>query len=313
MPHPFTQTRGFASLQDRLKRYPVGEPLTGFVGLEHLVMNKDGLMISFDVQRPAAGTAARGVVVLAHGLNEHKGRYAHVARALTAAGFVVYLVDHQGHGRSEGRRLFVHHFHDFAEDVLMFVRLAKKQNPELASSVFMMGHSLGGAVAIDAVLTAPDEFRGAVFSAPASEVPPNVSRPLFLVLKLLSRIAPHAKLAGLDVTTLCRDEGVLTAYGNDPLIQRGKLPTRIIAELLAFADTIPARAAEIKLPYLLIQGSADRIVPPESSDHLHSKTSSADKTYVRVEGGYHELMNEDPAALDAVVAWLVAHAGGKGV
>ena len=47
---------------------------------------------------------AKGNVFIVHGLGEHMGRYEHVAAALTAAGFNVFGVDHQGHGRSEGER-----------------------------------------------------------------------------------------------------------------------------------------------------------------------------------------------------------------
>jgi len=257
-PHLFRATKGFNSLADRLKRYSVGEALTGVVGLDHCVMNKSGLMIAYEVRRPPEGRPAIGVVVLAHGLNEHMGRYAHVARAMTEAGLCCYLVDHQGHGRTEGRRLDVHHFHDFTEDLLLIVRLAKRENPDLASKVFVLGHSMGGAIAIDAVLTAPGEFRGAVFSSPASELHPRTMTPAkFALVKVLGRVAPHLGVGDLDVSTLCRDEGVLTAYHNDPLIQHGRrLPARLVAELLSFLDTVPKRAGDISLPYLLIHGTA---------------------------------------------------------
>lgn len=45
-----------------------------------------------------------GVVCLVHGLGEHGGRYAHVARRFNASGYAVVAVDLRGHGMSEGRR-----------------------------------------------------------------------------------------------------------------------------------------------------------------------------------------------------------------
>ena len=44
------------------------------------------------------------VVLIAHGLGEHAGRYGHVAERLVADGAAVYAPDHHGHGRSDGEK-----------------------------------------------------------------------------------------------------------------------------------------------------------------------------------------------------------------
>lgn len=43
---------------------------------------------------------ARGTVLLSHGYAEHCGRYTHLRRALTRAGYDVAFYDHAGHGLS---------------------------------------------------------------------------------------------------------------------------------------------------------------------------------------------------------------------
>ena len=51
----------------------------------------------------------RAVIVIAHGMAEHSGRYDHFARFLAENGFAVYMNDHAGHGRSaqiKGRTAF---------------------------------------------------------------------------------------------------------------------------------------------------------------------------------------------------------------
>jgi alpha-beta hydrolase superfamily lysophospholipase len=48
--------------------------------------------------------AARGTVLLVHGLGEHIGRYEHVAAHLNAWGWRVAGYDQRGHGRSQGAR-----------------------------------------------------------------------------------------------------------------------------------------------------------------------------------------------------------------
>jgi pimeloyl-ACP methyl ester carboxylesterase len=51
--------------------------------------------------------APRAVVVIAHGIGEHSGRYAHVAGRFTVASFATYALDHRGHGQSSGPRALV--------------------------------------------------------------------------------------------------------------------------------------------------------------------------------------------------------------
>jgi pimeloyl-ACP methyl ester carboxylesterase len=140
-------------------------------------VNRAGLRIHFTVRAPAgvdpdgaqgeaaaaavaAGrhgdNAAIGIVVIVHGFAEHGGRYEHVAAALTRAGFVVYVMDHQGHGQSEGDRAHVVKFTDYAEDVLTLARMAQERHHLLTNRTFLLGHSMGGAIAIQAMQWAAD-------------------------------------------------------------------------------------------------------------------------------------------------------------
>ena len=89
---------------------------------------------------------ARAVVVIVHGLHEHSARYAHVGARLAAVGFAVYAADHRGHGRSDGRRANIERMALIVADLSSFVRFAVERHPGLP--VFMVGHSLGGLIAL---------------------------------------------------------------------------------------------------------------------------------------------------------------------
>jgi predicted dienelactone hydrolase len=105
-------------------------------------VNKDRLRIYFRAWLPQSSPPL-GLVIIAHGFGEHIGRYEHIAGALTRAGFVVYGLDHQGHGRSEGDRAFVVRFSDYADDVLQLTELAQSRHPALARRTFLLGASSG--------------------------------------------------------------------------------------------------------------------------------------------------------------------------
>ncbi|RME45356.1 MAG: alpha/beta fold hydrolase, partial [Chloroflexi bacterium] len=107
-----------------------------FVGL-------DNLKIFYQHWRPE--TDPRAVLVIVHGYAEHSGRYQHVAEYFVERGYAVYALDHRGHGRSEGERAYVDRYNDLLVDLRTFVELVRQR--ELARRIFMVGHSMGGALA----------------------------------------------------------------------------------------------------------------------------------------------------------------------
>jgi alpha-beta hydrolase superfamily lysophospholipase len=56
----------------------------------------------------------------------------------------VYALDLRGRGRSDGERFYVEKFADYVSDVATVIALAKTREPGL--SVYLLGHSAGGAV-----------------------------------------------------------------------------------------------------------------------------------------------------------------------
>ncbi len=93
--------------------------------------------------------AAKGIVVIAHGAAEHSLRYGRFARALNAADYEVWSLDHRGHGNSPGPE----GLGDFGEggwdalvaDIGQFIEIAKAAHPALPAILF--GHSMGSAAA----------------------------------------------------------------------------------------------------------------------------------------------------------------------
>ena len=300
---------GAGSRAERAAKHglPVNERLTA-PGLSEYFLNKDGLFIYYRRWMPVLNvdpTPPKGIVVIAHGLGEHIGRYCEVARALNAAGFVVYGLDHQGHGRSEGDRGFVKKFSDFGDDVAALTRIAKKENPKL--KCFLLGHSLGGAIAIDTLSREQALYDAAVLSAPAVRVDPSQVTPtLISIVRMLSSVVPRAPIDKLKIDSLCLAPTVVDLYLNDPLVNRQPLQARLAGETLTFQDNIKTTAPKIKLPYLLFHGTKDKMVAIVGSEEFHALTSSTDKKFTRVEGGFHEVLNENPDMVKTVVSYLVS-------
>ena len=99
----------------------------------------------------------RGTIFLVHGFAEHVGRYEELAARLNEAQFSVFGLSHQGHGKSGGDRVHVKSFQSYTEDLLSFVEAIRKERPsESGVPRYLLGHSMGGAIALQTVQARPD-------------------------------------------------------------------------------------------------------------------------------------------------------------
>jgi len=251
---------------------------------------------------------ARATVVISHGAGEHSGRYEHVAIRLTGRGYVVYALDHRGHGRSEGRRALVDRLEHAAADLDVLVERARREHPD--APLFLLGHSLGGTIALRYALKRQDKLDGLILSGPVAvvDLPPA---PVRLAAKALSAVAPWMPALGVDPAVVSRDPSEVEAYRTDPLVHHGKLPVRTVAEIASATEAFPEQVSSLTLPMLLVHGSEDRLSPVQGSRMVHERAGSEDKTLKVYDGLFHEVLNELPEdrehVLADIVGWLHAH------
>jgi acylglycerol lipase len=245
-----------------------------------------GVRIFWQAWRPPA---IRAVVVLAHGGSEHSGRYAWTAERLAERGYATYAIDHRGHGRSEGARAYLDRMDNVVADLDDLVHLAAERHPD--TPIFLLGHSVGGCVALAYAIEHQDKLDGLLLSAPVA-VLEAASPATRIAGRVLSVIAPRLGVYDIDSTTVSRDPDVVRDYDADPLNYHGKLPARTVAELSSTVGRFPEQLPRLTLPLLVMHGTADRLVPPAASDFVDARASSEDKTYIRYDGLFHEILNE---------------------
>ena len=249
------------------------------------------------------GLALRGVVVLVHGLGEHAGRYEHVARHLNDWGFAVRGYDQFGHGESGGVRGCLPSSSRLVDDLADIVESTRLRMDD-ETPLIVLGHSMGGLVA--ACLAAQNRMRidGLVLSSPALDA--GLSAFQKLLLSFLPRVAPNLTVGnGLDPDFLSHDPAVVHAYKSDPRVH-----DRISGRLARFiADAGPwvlSRAAQWKVPTLLMYAGADHLVNPAGS-RAFAAAAPRDRVTVRCfEDLFHEIFNEPDAepVFDELRRWL---------
>ena len=249
----------------------------------------------------------RAVLLVAHGLAEHSGRYKNLVDYFVPKDYAVYALDHRGHGKSEGTRCYVDRFADYLADFKTFFDIVRKENKD--ARIFLVGHSMGATIAAAYAVERQKELDGLIVSGASLVASTSVSPALLVMAGLVSALAPKMGVTVLDASAISRDGAVVDAYVNDPLVYRDKLPARMGAELAKMWKHLPEKMPEIKLPILIMHGSADRLADPRGSKLLYEQAGSEDKTLKIYDGFYHEIFNE-PAHREVMAdmeSWLARH------
>ena len=262
----------------------------------------DGLNIFHRAWSPAGDPIA--VVMLIHGLGEHSGRYDHVAKALTDAGIAVHALDLRGHGKSDGKRTFVKSYDEFMKDVVQFRAHIEGQHPDLP--LVILGHSMGGNLAVGHTLDHQSGIAGLALSGAALEVGSDLSPAKLKAFRLIAKVAPSFRPESLSADAISRDPAVVSAYRNDQLVYTGKISAGLGAALIGAMDRFPARYGDFTLPIVVMHGTDDQLASVAGSRALQAGAVNADVTAHYYEGLYHEIFNEpeQDQVLADLVSWI---------
>lgn len=272
---------------------------------ENTLSTHDGLTLYRQSWLPA-GRDVRGSVLLVHGFGEHSAEYDNVVSCLVPAGFGIHGFDLRGHGRSPGQRGFINSWDDFREDVRMLAHVVAEEYTN--RPVFLLGHSLGGAIVLDYALRLPNDLCGVIAIGPAiGEI--GISPVLMTAGRVISRIWPSCSLrSGLDTSAISRDPRVVAEYRADSLIHdRGT--ARLATETERTVAWVQAHARDLRVPLLIQHGEADRIAHPDGSRRFITNAGTSDKTLLEYPGGFHQVHNDvgHEKAMNDLLDWLDRH------
>jgi alpha-beta hydrolase superfamily lysophospholipase len=242
-------------------------------------------------------------MVIAHGLGEHSGRYGNVVERMRVHGVSIWAPDHRGHGRSEGKRGHVLNFSQYSNDLRIMVQLARVDLAE-GMKCFLLGHSLGGLIALDFCRRYPDLIDGVIASSPALGMVIEVPRVKKLLGFIMSSVWPGLSMSNeLDASKISHDHHVVKAYQDDPLVH-DRVSARFFTEFLAAMETVRQAAASIQTPLLLQVAGDDHLVSSNSSREFFGTLTLKDKRIHVYDGMYHEIYNEPPDQRQRVLSDL---------
>nr|AAM47308.1 OAJNBa0031O09.10 [Oryza sativa Japonica Group] len=205
----------------------------------------------------------RALVVVMHGLNEHSGRYDHLARRLNDIGVKVYGMDWTGHGGSDGLHGYVQSLDHAVSDLAML-------DPEVDSCV-----------------------EGIFLTSPAVRVQP--AHPIIKVMApVFALIAPRYQFTAShrNGPPVSRDPEALKAKYSDQLVFTGSIRVRTGYEILRLTSYLQQHLHRITVPMLVMHGADDMVTDPQGSQKLYEEASSSDKSLNLYNGLLHDLLIE---------------------
>jgi len=216
-------------------------------------------------------------VVFSHGALLDSGMWDETVRALVP-GVRAIAWDARLHGRTPGTRTD-HTFWDAGQDLLGLLDALG------IDRAFLAGHSQGGFTALRAALLAPARVSGLILlDTMAAAWPPEAIAQLSGARDGLAAAGPEAVAPGLLPALVGGDgyESWLARWR-----QQGGQRLASALEVLAAADDISSRLAEVSAPALVIHAEADPIIPLAAGRALNAALPGAGELVVVPGAGVH--------------------------
>jgi len=233
----------------------------------------------------------RAATIVVHGLSDHGGRYEKLGQTLAGSDISTFALDLRGHGLSDGRRGHAPTFASFLQDLDRFRReVLGLVDP--ATPVFLLGHSMGGLIALRYQEEYPGAFHGAVIVSPWLATALPVPRWKANLANVLARLLPALPFnADIRAELLSRDPAVVAAYRDDPLVH-GRITPRLFVEASREMGLTFQRSDRITAPLLFQLAGSDGIVDTTRSLSFARTLRVSDVVIKVYPDFYHEVLNE---------------------
>ncbi|SDG93388.1 Lysophospholipase, alpha-beta hydrolase superfamily [Pseudomonas benzenivorans] len=270
------------------------------------------------VNRWFAEQPPKAVVMAAHGMAEHSGRYARLGAALVAAGYELYAHDQRGHGQTASRGILGHYADQngwqlVVGDLACLNHHIRQTHPH--APIFLLGHSMGSYIGQAYLMQHSCSLQGAILSG-------SNYQPLWLyrVAQAIARFerwrqGPIGRSALIELLSfgsfnkafkpnrstfdwLSRDPAEVDKYVNDPLCGfrcSNQLWLDLLGGLLQITPPHNLAQIDCKLPLLVIGGARDPVSQGKRLQDLANALRQAGNSQVQLKiypEARHELLNE---------------------
>ncbi|KAG0469143.1 hypothetical protein HPP92_018471 [Vanilla planifolia] len=232
---------------------------------------------------------------------------------LAEAGFTVYGMDYEGHGKSSGLQGYIPNFDNLVNDCSEYYTSVCERKENKDKVRFLLGESMGGAVALLLHRKKPVFWSGAVLVAPMCKIAEEM-KPHPLVINMLTklcRVIPTWKIVPCKevIDSAFKSPEWREEIRNNPHCYKGKPRLKTGYELLMVSMDIEKNLNQVSLPFIIIHGGEDIVTDPSASQALYETSKSEDKTFKLYPGMWHALTSGEPQenidlVFSDIISWL---------
>lgn len=248
-------------------------------------------------------------IVCLHGLGVENRAFLSSAAELNSRGYIVYSMDARGFGSWSQTKGMEHlDFSRTLSDIRNIVQLLREETP--GTPIFLLGESMGGAIVLQAADDLSGLISGVISSVPSAER--HQQRRMALTTAIHFVFGPKDAFSIADYVSqrATENEMLRTVWGKDPKSKMEYTPIELIKFDSFMRDTKKQAAKIDKLPILITQGLADRLVKPRGTFEIFDAIKSVDKTLLLIGTAEHlmfETTSPSPVLIDSLDSWLKKH------
>lgn len=255
------------------------------------------------------GSKVKAAIVCVHGLGLHKGTYSQFGERMAKTGYAVYAMDVRGFGtflEMPGERRC--DFPRCLDDVYSALHMVHKAHPNVP--VFLVGESMGGAIALRVTAEHPDLVDGLISSVPAAERYGQTSSSIKVGMHLLASPNKEMDVTDVVVKRSTQKEDLREAWLKDPLARFSLTPVELV-QFQHFMVANEQSAKKItKTPVLMLQGTSDKLVRHDANENIVKHIPSPDSQLVFVDSAEHLILEEgqfNDGVITLLSDWLQNH------
>lgn len=265
---------------------------------ERYWMNDRGMALLTSTMVPQNNAPIRAVICFCHGYADNASflkRFQY--QRFVKKGFAVVIIEYEGHGRSDGPNALIPCWETLLADVQKYFTFITKTKFQ-GKKKFLMGESMGGAIAFEIMSRHRSDYEGVIFVAPMCKI--SVSPPKWIVDLCYKIIGPPGTVSPISMMPLTPSKGNMTdlsfkdkekmkialsnptGYGRKPRLATAR-------ELLDATKRISTSISQFDAPFIVLHGLEDHVTCPSESERLHKESPSKDKDIKLYKGMYHNL------------------------
>ncbi len=259
---------------------------------------------------PDAQQKLKGIIVCTHGFALNANSYANYAERVSKEGFAVFALDARGFGKwrvkNKDAKLDLNLT---VSDTMKLLEYLKKEFPRVP--IFLLGESMGGAVALTTAAKYEGRLDGVIASVPAARRFDQKKSIFTVGARLLFAPDKEFDVSRNLVSKALSCEQLQEKWISDPQ-NRLHLSAKELLQFQTFMNNATKLSANItRAPVLIIQGCGDTLVRPDATIKLYNSIADKDKQLLLVGEAEHLIFQKglmSRLTFDMVLAWLRNHA-----